>query len=406
MEKNIPLLFLLGSFSVVLFLHTDVVSGQPKTLHRTIHYKEDSIDKLAQTPPMGWNSWNHFHRNINERLIMEVADSMVTSGLKEVGYQYIILDDGWEDSKRDSNGNLQADSGRFPCGMKYLADYLHKKRLKLGIYSSAGTKTCQGLPGSIDHEEADAKMFAKWDVDYLKYDNCNDHLGRSAAERFTVMRKALESVNRPIIYSISASGGGRRPWEWAPEVGNLWRTTEDIQDNWNVVMNILDEQIGLNKYAGPGHWNDPDMLEVGNGRMSDTEYKGHFSLWCMLAAPLVAGNDLRNMSSETIKILTNREVIAIDQDPAGNEGYKLEDQGDQEVWIKPLMHGDWAILLLNRGEKTVFMTLKIKNISIKKSNAYILRDLWEHKQDRITDGLVRADVVAHGVKMYRVSVVN
>lgn len=332
---------------------------------------------------------------------MEEADAMVASGMKEAGYEYINLDDCWMALERDKNGNLQADPERFPHGIKYLADYVHKKGLKLGLYSSAGTKTCAGWPASLDHEEADAKMFAKWDVDYLKYDNCNNE-GRPAIERYTAMRKALDAAGRPIVFSI-CEWGSNRPWEWAPSMGNLWRTTGDIRDSWASMVEKLDEQVGLNKYAGPGHWNDPDMLEVGNGGMSTTEYEAHFSLWCILAAPLIAGNDLRHMSDATLNILTNKEVIAVDQDPAGHEGYKLTDEGDKEVWVKALADGSWAVVLLNRGTEPAFITMKIKDLGIKGSDVYTVRDLWAHKQEDRKDGMVRSSVPAHGVEMYRVS---
>lgn len=370
-------------------------------LNRVSAQSNTHIKDLAPTPPMGWNSWNHFHRDINEKLIMEEADAMVASGMKEAGYEYINLDDCWMALERDKNGNLQADPERFPHGIKYLADYVHKKGLKLGLYSSAGTKTCAGWPASLDHEEADAKMFAKWDVDYLKYDNCNNE-GRPAIERYTAMRKALDAAGRPIVFSI-CEWGSNRPWEWAPSMGNLWRTTGDIRDSWASMVEKLDEQVGLNKYAGPGHWNDPDMLEVGNGGMSTTEYEAHFSLWCILAAPLIAGNDLRHMSDATLNILTNKEVIAVDQDPAGHEGYKLTDEGDKEVWVKALADGSWAVVLLNRGTEPAFITMKIKDLGIKGSDVYTVRDLWAHKQEDRKDGMVRSSVPAHGVEMYRVS---
>jgi alpha-galactosidase len=386
---------------LILALQANFAVGQPKRPANTARSSEKPVDNLAQTPPMGWNSWNHFHRDINEQLIMEEADAMVESGMKDAGYEYINLDDCWMALDRDSDGNLHADPKRFPHGMKYLADYIHKKGLKIGLYSSAGTKTCAGWPASLDHEKADAKMFAKWGVDYLKYDNCNNQ-GRPAIERYTAMRKALDAAGHPIVFSI-CEWGSNRPWEWAPELGNLWRTTGDIRDSWNSMIHILDQQVGLAKFAGKGHWNDPDMLEVGNGGMTNTEYETHFSLWCILAAPLIAGNDLRHMSNKTLSILTNKDVIAIDQDPAGKEGYKLKDQGDREIWVKALADGDWAVLLLNRGEESAFMTMKLKDIAIKKSESYLVRDLWSHKQEKRTDGLIRSDVPSHGVKMYRIS---
>lgn len=400
-RKICPLFF---AITAIVFLSTTSlqVNGQTTVSVQKTQAGHNSSNGLAQTPPMGWNSWNHFHRDINEKLIMAEADAMVASGMKDAGYEYINLDDCWMALTRDKDGNLQADPERFPHGMKYLADYIHKKGLKIGLYSSAGTKTCAGWPASLDHEVADAKMFAKWGIDYLKYDNCNNQ-GRPLKARYTAMKKALDASGRPIVFSL-CEWGLERPWEWAPELGNLWRTTGDIRDTWESMLHIVDQQVGLYKFAGPGHWNDPDMLEVGNGGMTNTEYITHFSLWCMLAAPLIAGNDLRTMTDDTHKILTNKAVIAIDQDPAGKQGYKLKDFGNKEVWVKPLANGQWAVLLFNRGETSAFMTVKIHDIGINDSNRYTVRDLWENKEETYSDGLLRADVRPHGVKMYRVSV--
>lgn len=328
-KRILSLTSVIVAMSILSVSGISIVSAQPRQENQHLNSSKDQAAGLAPTPPMGWNSWNHFHRDINEQLIMEEADAMVASGMKEAGYEYINLDDCWMALQRDGDGNLQADPKRFPHGMKDLADYIHKKGLKIGLYSSAGTKTCAGWPASLDHEVADAKMFAKWGIDYLKYDNCNNQ-ERPAIERYTAMRKALNAAGHPIVFSI-CEWGGNDPWNWAPALGNLWRTTGDISDSWNSMVHILDQQVGLNTYAGKGHWNDPDMLEVGNGGMTNTEYEAHFSLWCILAAPLIAGNDLRHMSDETLDIMTNKEVIAVDQDPAGKEGYKLEDNGNREV---------------------------------------------------------------------------
>ncbi len=354
---------------------------------------------LAKTPPMGWNSWNHFGCNINEDIIKQMADVMVNSGMKAAGYKYIVIDDCWMANHRDSKGRQVVNNDHFPHGIKWLADYVHSKGLKLGIYSSAGTKTCQGLPASLHHEQADAKMYAKWDIDYLKYDNCYNQ-GEPYIKRYAAMGKALKSTGRPIVYSI-CEWGVKAPWEWAPKLGNLWRTTGDIRDSWQSMISILDQQVGLYKYAGPGHWNDPDMLEVGNGGMTTTEYKTHFSLWAMLAAPLMAGNDLRHMSPETKSILENKAVIAVDQDSEGVQGHKVVDDGDQEVWVKPLSDGSRAVVLLNRGSGQVFMTATAKQVGLKKADYYKLTNLWTHKSKR-TDNLIRASVPSHGVAMFRV----
>ncbi|MGD8497025.1 MAG: alpha-galactosidase, partial [Gemmatimonadales bacterium] len=353
----------------------------------------------GQTPPMGWNSWNNFGCRIDEQLILDTADAMVESGMKDAGYVYVNVDDCWMASERDAAGNLQSDPERFPHGIAYIADYVHAKGLKLGIYSSAGTRTCQGLPASLDHEEADARKFAEWGVDYLKYDNCNNE-GRPAIERYTKMRDALRATGRPIFFSI-CEWGANRPWEWAPALGNSWRTTGDIYDSWQSMTDILDQQVGLARFASRGHWNDPDMLEVGNGGMTDTEYRAHFSLWSLLSAPLLAGNDLRAMSKETKAILTNPEVISVNQDPVGMQGYRLRDDGDQEVWVKELADGSVAVVLLNRGGRRAFMTAFAREIGLPDARAYRERDLWAHEARTRTDGLVRAYVPPHGARMFR-----
>ncbi|HKJ44878.1 MAG TPA: glycoside hydrolase family 27 protein [Balneolales bacterium] len=354
---------------------------------------------LAKTPPMGWNSWNAFHTHIDEQQIKDVADAMATNGLKDAGYKYLIIDDAWLDMQRNKKGQLIGDPKRFPDGIKALADYIHSKGLKFGIYESAGTKTCAGYPGSLHHEKEDAQTFAKWGVDYLKLDNCYNQ-GVSYIKRYAGMERDLIATGRPIVFSI-CEWGRKDPYQWAPKIGNMWRTTGDIQDNWHSVMIILDQQVGLYKYAGPGHWNDPDMLEVGNGGMTTTEYKAHFSLWSILAAPLIAGNDLRHMSDATKSILENKDVIAVDQDPKGVQGHKVLDHGDQEVWVKPLADGSEAVLLLNRGSEGAFMTVTAEKAGLKKAVYYKMKDLWSKRTKR-TDDLIRAYVRSHGVAMFRV----
>jgi len=288
------------------------------------------FEGLALTPPMGWNSWNTFGVNINERLVMDMADAMVSSGMKSAGYTYLVLDDAWLAKERDADGNLIVDPARFPHGIKYIANYVHAQGLKFGLYNCAGTKTCAGYPGTHGYEEKDARQYAAWEVDYLKYDWCNTQ-GLDAKEAYTAMSKAIKAAGRPMIFSL-CEWGSNKPWEWAAPIGQMWRTTTDItnsfsiskkQGNWEpfTVLRIIDAQNDIRKYAGPDHWNDPDMLEVGHG-MTASEDRAHFSMWCMLAAPLIAGNDLRNMTRQTISILTNKEVIAVDQDALGVEGYR------------------------------------------------------------------------------------
>lgn len=502
-------------------------------------------DGLARTPPMGWNSWNKFGCRIDEKIIREMADAMVSSGMKDAGYEYLVIDDCWMAPERDADGNLQANPTTFPSGIRALADYVHSKGLKFGIYSSNGTLTCQGLPASLGHEEQDARKFAEWQVDYLKYDFCYSEVATSQIDKITVagvdyeaeapenvlegeaniaycsncsgnrfvngigegkgsllftnvnvpkagtydlvvtyvhrerwnnpqavyvsinegegtrlrllnpenqrdavhtltvpvelqagkntvrfynpyttreitvqnykrMSDALRATGRPIVFSI-CEWGTHSPWEWGSEVGHLWRTTGDITDTWRSVLDILDRQVGLEVYSGPGHWNDPDMLEVGNGGMTLTEYISHFSLWCILNAPLMAGNDLRNMSEEIRAILTNREVIAINQDPLGVQGKRIRAENGLEVWAKPLSGGDRAVVLFNRTETPaeIWVTIEELEESLRPLAAavpgaagktgrsvYVARDLWEHRESPIDDR-VSAVVPPHGVAVFR-----
>lgn len=366
------------------------------------------FERLAKTPPMGWNSWNKFGCNVSEKLIMQMADAMVSSGMQGAGYEYIVIDDCWQ-VDRDKNGEIVIDKDRFPNGMKYLADYIHSKGLKFGIYSCAGTKTCAERPGGRGHEFQDARTYASWGVDYLKYDWCNVST-QDAKSSYITMRDGLYAAGRPIVFSI-CEWGTNKPWEWAKEVGHLWRTTEDIVDRWDAMIAILDQEKDLAKYAGPGYWNDPDMLEVGNGGMTIEEYKTHFSLWCMLAAPLLAGNDLGNMSPETAQILTNKELIILDQDTLGKQGFCYRDNGDYEIWIKKLAKSEKAAFLLNRSdeEKTVqvdFNVLLKANDNYWSSEPYKLedyyvRDLWEHKEVKLDKTTLDIKIPPHSIKVYR-----
>jgi len=359
-----------------------------------------SLDNgLARTPPMGWNSWNKFGCNVSEKLIREIADAMVASGMKDAGYQYIVIDDCWQTS-RDNQGNIVPDPQRFPSGMKALADYVHSKGLKFGLYSDAGTGTCQDRPGGRGYEFQDARQYAAWGVDYLKYDWCN-HSTQEVKSSYTIMRDALKASGRPIVFSL-CEWGVEEPWKWAADVGNLWRTTGDITDCWDCtgqyglgVLQILDLQVNLWEYAGPGHWNDPDMLEVGNPGLSIEESRAHFSLWCMLAAPLMAGNDLRSMSSEIREILTNKEVIAVNQDPLGHQAQRARDYGATQVWRKDLSGNSAAYLLLNRGDAP-------KEIPLYLGEAKQVRDLWKHQDVALEGGFLRANVAGHSAVMVKV----
>jgi alpha-galactosidase len=362
---------------------------------------------LALTPPMGWNSWNKFACNVSEDLIKQAANAMVSSGMKDAGYRYVVIDDCWQ-VDRDAQGNIVADAKRFPSGMQALADYVHGKGLKFGLYSDAGTGTCQNRPGGRGYEFQDARQYAAWGVDYLKYDWCN-HSTQDSQASYSIMRDALKKSGRPIVFSL-CEWGSTKPWLWAGDVGNLWRATGDILDKWDAtvkwggmgVVQILDTVDGLQSYAGPGHWNDPDMLEVGNSGMSLTEYRAHFSMWCLLAAPLMAGNDIRSMTADIRDILTNKEVIAIDQDPLGREGHRVKRADGLEVWAKQLADGGRAVALLNRTAAEAKVTASWTDIGYPEHVAAKVRDLWAKKDLGEKTGEFSAAVPSHGVVMVRV----
>jgi alpha-galactosidase len=340
--------------------------------------------KIAATPAMGWNSWNHFAKRVTDKDVRTAADELVSTGMKDAGYIYVNIDDAWQ-GNRDASGNILPNS-KFP-DMKALTDYVHSKGLKVGIYSGPGPKTCGGYTGSYQHEEQDAKTYAAWGFDYLKYDLCSYHeiMQKEApgdqAKQYQMMRaayekmhKALVATGRPIYFSLCQYGWDS-VWKWGPTVGgNSWRTTDDIQDNYMSMSNIGFSQAGLSKYAGPGHWNDPDMLEVGNGKMKYNEYLTHMSLWAILAAPLLAGNDLSQMSAETKSILMNKDVIAIDQDPLGKQGDRVSAEGPFEVWSKPLKDGSVAVGLFNRGHDAEQMSLPLQKLGLSASSK--VHNVW------------------------------
>ena len=357
---------------------------------------------LARTPPMGWNSWNKFASRVDDQIVRSIADAMASNGMKDAGYQYINIDDTWE-AGRDAQGNIQTNK-KFP-DMKALADYVHSKGLKLGIYSSPGPNTCAGYEGSYGHEEQDARTYAAWGIDYLKYDWCgarNLYTDEEMPAVYQIMGDALLRTKRPIVYSL-CQYGRQDVWKWGADVGgNLWRTTGDIRDAWDSMTRIGFNQNDLAPYAKPGHWNDPDMLEIGNGAMTETEYKTHMSLWAMLAAPLLSGNDLRSMSPEILAILTNRDVIAINQDKLGQQGRRLWQSGEQEVWSRPLSGGALAVACFNRGKDEAKITVKTADLKI--SGKWKARDLWS--QQNITwpaDGEYSVTVPSHGVVMLRLA---
>ena len=361
-------------------------------------------DGLARTPPMGFNDWNAFGCDVSEQLIKETADLFVAEGLRDAGYQYVNIDDCWALKQRDpSTGRLVPDPAKFPSGIAGVADYVHGKGLKLGIYGDAGTNTCAGYPGSLGHETLDAQTFADWGVDYLKYDNCyNESDGTQAdyVRRYTAMRDALAATGRPIVFSI-CEWGTTQPWTWGAGVGHLWRTTGDISDNWASLKSIIAQNAPLAPHAGPGHWNDPDMLEIGNGGMTATEYRTHLSMWAMMAAPLIIGTDLRAASAETLSILTNRDVIAIDQDALGVQGNVVSDAGGLMVLDKPLASGEHAIALYNSTDTLATVGAPVSATGLPRAPGYRLRDVWTGAvtQARST---IEAAVPAHGTVVVKV----
>ncbi len=389
----------------------------PELAHKPFPpFKPISENGYAKTPPMGWNSWNKFHRNVDDKAVRGMADAIASSGMRDAGYVYVNIDDTWE-GKRDASGNITSNE-KFP-DMKALADYVHSKGLKLGIYSGPGTRTCAGFEASYNHEEQDAHTWAAWGIDYLKYDWCNASEVYHPDELKSVYQKmalALRAAKRPMIFSL-CEYGWQDPGAWGPTVGgNLWRTTGDISDNWASMSTIgFDNQIGREKFAGPGHWNDPDMLEIGNGGMTSDEYRTHLSLWSLLAAPLLAGNDIRDMTDDTKSILMNKEVIAIDQDKKGVQGIAVRKDGEcsltrgnfgqpakiacSEVWKKPLADGV-AVGLFNRSEQPAKISVKWSEAGVTKKHPKV-RDLWAHK-DLDAGADYTAEVPAHGVVMLTV----
>jgi alpha-galactosidase len=361
-------------------------------------------DGMALTPPMGWNSWNAFRGNINETQIRQIIDAMVTSGMKDAGYIYVNLDDNWfPNPARDASGNLIADPVRFKSGIKALSDYAHSKGLKLGIYGDRGSKTCMGIAqsGSYGNEERDAKTFASWGIDYVKFDNCNT-VGQMQSD-YTKMGKAMANSGRQMVFSICA-------WEtqpWMPEVGHLWRSTTDILPSWGPtgwsIMGNFDKQLGNYIYTRPGAWSDPDMLEVGNGTLSLTEYKAHFGLWALMAAPLITGNDVRSMKPEIKEIYTHKEVLAIDQDSMGVQGRKISDNGDLEVFAKPLGRDftTFAVGLLNRSTSTQNITVNWKDLRLDPSSVTV-RDVWTKTDLGIKKDGYTVSVPSHGLALIKV----
>lgn len=355
------------------------------------------FDGLAPTPPMGWNSWNRFQHRVTEEIVRETAEAMTANGMKDAGYEYVVVDDCWEARERDERGNLLSDPVTFPSGIPALAEHVHRLGLKFGIYTDAGTHTCNGRAGSLGYEFRDARAFAEWGVDYVKVDWCHaDGLGPRTV--YTKWSEAFASLPRRMVLSV-CEWGRTRPWEWAGTVGHLWRTTWDIQDTWESMLAILDRQAELHAYAGPGRWNDPDMLEVGNGGMTDVEYRSHFSLWAMLAAPLMAGNDVREMSPAIRDILIAPEIVAVDQDALGQQGRRVKREGTAEVWARPLADGSRAALLFERGSEPARIAVRWDEIGIRGPCA--ARDLWARKDVGDVGDRYEAEVEPHGVVMLK-----
>lgn len=373
---------------------------------------------LALTPPMGWNSWNSFYHHINEKVVRETAEAMIANGMRDAGYVYIVIDDTWSLKERDKDGNLVADPVKFPNGMKALGDWLHERGFKFGIYGCAGTLTCGGYPGSWGHEFQDARTFASWGVDYLKYDWCSRGTA-DARDAYSRMSAALRAAGRPVVFSL-CEWGQSKPWEWAKDIGHLWRTTGDIYDSydgrkgwesgWKLLLNqqyTLVDSIGpdgLGKYAGPGHWNDPDMLEVGNEGLTFAESRAHFSFWCMLAAPLMAGNDVRHMSEEIRALMTDKEAIAINQDPAGKQGFRAisEPSTNTEVWVKELSNGEWAVIAHNTGTTPADIVVEWNRLWTIQGK-FAVRDVWAKQAvgDNSAAHTVRLD--SHDAALFRLT---
>ena len=382
---------------------------------------------LALTPPMGWNSWNPFGANVSEQVIKETADAFVSSGLKDAGYTYIVLDDIWQGGRDSVTGLLYPDAKRFPSGIKALADFIHSKGLKFGIYSDAGTLTCGDKPGSFGYEEKDAKLFAEWGVDYLKYDYCycpdyaslnNDY--RMAIDRYKAMGDALIATGRPIVFSI-CEWGPRSPWLWGKEVGgHLWRTSYDVGDKWDEprnehsqigILTSIDVMSDKERYAGPGGWNDPDMLVIGlsnsgfirGGGCTDEEYRTQMSMWCMFAAPVMMGCDVRNMSEATKTILLNKDIIAIDQDPLGKQGFRVYRKDGIEAFKKPLSDNRVAIAFLNRNSGAGKIILSYKDLELEPDAKYTVYDVWKHKEVPQNPGILSAEMSSHETQVFILS---
>lgn len=391
-------------------------------LFASVPAQAQKVEGLAQTPPMGWNSWNHYACDIDEKLIRDTADAMVSSGLRDAGYVYVNLDDCWQ-GERDADGWIQPDPKRFPSGMKALGDYLHERGLKFGIYSDAGEKTCQRFPGSQGYEFQDALQYARWGVDYVKYDWCFTGQGifkRNPREAFTTMSRAIAASGRPMVFSI-CEWGGSKPWDWAQDVGHLWRTTGDIINCWDCtysrghafsegILPILEKQVRIQRFAGPGGWNDPDMLEVGHLPTLE-ENRSHFAIWAMLPAPLIMGTDVTHMKPEIRDILANPRLIAINQDPAGNAAFRWVGTDNYDIWARRVGKGDWVVAVLNRVGQTQDITVDWQAYPLRDrqiyagldSKTYALTDVWTGKPAGDTSRPLKLSVKPRDTHVFRLS---
>ncbi|KAJ3003789.1 UNVERIFIED_CONTAM: hypothetical protein HDU68_005499, partial [Siphonaria sp. JEL0065] len=371
---------------------------------------------VGRTPAMGWNSWNRFHCKINEHLIKKQADALVSSGLSKLGYVYLNVDDCWQSSRNES-GFIKEDPTAFPSGMRALSDYVHSKGLKFGLYSSAGLQTCEGRPGGLHHEIQDAQTYASWKIDYFKYDNChNEGRGNKSAtiERYGALRDALNSTGRPINYAL-CSWGEVNIWEFGGSLGNSWRTTLDIQDSWNSIMSIIKQNQNLSTFAMPGGFNDMDMLEVGNGHMTTNEYRSHYTIWAALKSPLLLGHDLTRQSSTTLSIISNPEVIAINQDPLGKSAVLRVKYKNVWVWVGELIHGERVLVVFNAGYKDVDVVVGLSVFAVTKEDfketevmVVKARDLWTHKdwEEDFKGEINVGRIPYHGVRLLRLSCKN
>lgn len=426
-SKKSPLRLLTWCLLFILQCPTAMAATETASPEKITSFKQLNLNNgLATTPPMGWSSWNNFGVEINEQLLIETIDAMVENGMRDAGYIYVNLDDGWQRYQGSRIDHpLEYDPEKFPRGIKYVADYAHSKGMKLGIYSGPGVDTCAGYTGSRGHEAEDAAMFASWKVDHLKYDACCSHAKEPASvlhDAFLNMSQALLRQEQDIVFH-ACHCGWTNIWEWAGDIGaNHWRIGQDISDDFDYpgnredyyqdVLDMIDRGVELGPYTKPGQWNDFDMLVVGlNGvskelvgaGASNIEYRTHFSMWAILSSPLLTGSDVRKLDDYTLETLTNSEVIALNQDALGIQANKVKDEGDLEIYAKPLSNGSWAVALLNRSGTTAVMSLNWQQDLGLKWDSVTIRDLWKHKNVESAATVYTTEVIGHEAKVLRIS---